>query len=54
MHTLLLSLYFTGYATLFLAENLAPLGAVATLERVQFGLVVLFVYGLGDLSVEEW
>ncbi len=41
MHTLLLSLYFTGYATLFLVENLAPLGAVAALERIQFGLVVL-------------
>lgn len=41
MHTLLLSLYFGGYAALFLAENLAPLGAVATLERVQFGLVIL-------------
>lgn len=41
MHTVLLSTYFGGYAILFVSENLAPLGAVAALERVQFILIVL-------------
>ncbi len=41
IHTVLLSLYFSGYAVLFFAENLAPLGGVQTMERVQFSLVVL-------------
>ncbi|HEY3936533.1 MAG TPA: hypothetical protein VGL97_03845 [Bryobacteraceae bacterium] len=41
LHTTLLSLYFGGYAILFFAENLAPLGAMAVLEHLQFILVVL-------------
>jgi hypothetical protein len=42
IHTVLLSGYFSSYAVLFFAENLAPLGAIASFERVQFTLVVLF------------
>jgi hypothetical protein len=45
LHTVLLSIYFGGYAVLFVAENLAPLGAVVTLERIQFVLVV-FLYAI--------
>jgi len=41
LHTVLLSAYFGSYALLFFAENLAPLGAMASLERLQFSLVVL-------------
>ncbi len=41
MHTLLLTFYFSAYAVLFFAENLAPLGAIASLERFQSALVVV-------------
>lgn len=41
MHTVLLSAYFGSYALLFFIENLAPLGAIASIERSQFTLVVL-------------
>lgn len=41
IHTVLLSVYFSGYAVLFIAENLAPLGAVASVERIQLLLVVV-------------
>jgi hypothetical protein len=41
LHITLLSLYFGGYAVLFFAENLAPLGAMAFLEHLQFIFVVL-------------
>jgi hypothetical protein len=41
IHTVLLSAYFCSYAVLFFAENLAPLGTIASLERLQFALVVL-------------
>jgi hypothetical protein len=41
LHTILLSLYFGGYAALFFLENLVPLGSVQTAERLQFSLVVL-------------
>lgn len=51
IHTVLLSAYFSGYAVLFVAENLAPLGAAATVERSQFGLVVaLYVIWAISLS----
>lgn len=40
VHTILLTLYFGGYAALFFVENLASLGAVVLAERLQFGLVV--------------
>jgi hypothetical protein len=39
LHTILLSLYFAGYSTLFFAENLASLGSVVVVERLQFVLV---------------
>ncbi len=41
LHTVLLSIYFSGYGILFAAENLARLGSVAALERIQVMLVVL-------------
>lgn len=41
LHTTLLSLYFGGYAVLFFAENLAPLGAITFLEHLQFIVIVL-------------
>jgi hypothetical protein len=41
LHTILLSLYFAGYAGLFFAENLAPLGSAVFFERVQFVLVAV-------------
>ncbi|MBV9407119.1 MAG: hypothetical protein JO211_17355 [Acidobacteriaceae bacterium] len=40
LHTLLLSLYFSGYSVLFMAENLAPLGGVVLMERAAFVLIV--------------
>lgn len=49
VHTILLSLYFSGYAVLFFAENLAPLGAAAIVERLQFSLVVL-LYGVWAIA----
>jgi hypothetical protein len=45
LHTTLLSLYFGGYAILFFAENLAPLGAVAFLEHLQF-IVIALLYAV--------
>lgn len=41
LHTILLSLYFGGYAALFLAENVTALGGAAMFERVQFVLIIL-------------
>ena len=41
LHTTLLSIYFSGYAVLFLVENLTSLGSAQTFERVQFFLIVL-------------
>jgi hypothetical protein len=41
IHTILLSLYFGGYAALFFAENLASLGSIVSAERLQFALVVV-------------
>jgi hypothetical protein len=41
LHFLLLSAYFSAHGALFFAENLAPLGAVATLEHLQLALVVI-------------
>ncbi len=52
IHTILLSLYFSGYAVLFFAENLAPLGAVALLEQLQFVLIVL-LYGLWAICLSR-
>jgi hypothetical protein len=40
LHTILLSLYFSGYAALFFAENLMSLGSAVLVERLQFILVV--------------
>jgi hypothetical protein len=57
IHTALLSIYFGGYAMLFVAENLAALGAVVTLERIQFILVVLlyavWTFGLSKSGEES-
>jgi len=52
LHTVLLSIYFSGYAVLFVAENLAALGAVLTLERIQFVLVVL-LYAIWVASLSK-
>lgn len=41
LHTILLSLYFGGYGAMFFAENLAALGGVEIVERLQFSFVVL-------------
>lgn len=41
LHTILLSLYFGGYAALFLVENLTVLGGAALFERAQFVLIVV-------------
>lgn len=41
LHIAFLSAYFCSYALLFFAENLAPLGAIASIERSQFIVVVL-------------
>jgi hypothetical protein len=41
LHTILLSLYFGGYALLFFAENLASLGSVVFVERLQFALIII-------------
>lgn len=41
VHVLFLIVYFTGYGALFFAENVAPLGAIVALERVQLSLVVV-------------
>jgi hypothetical protein len=40
LHTILLSLYFGGYAALFFTENLTSLGSALLVERLQFALVV--------------
>jgi hypothetical protein len=40
VHTILLSLYFSGYATLFFIENLASLGSVVLAERLEYVLIV--------------
>jgi predicted outer membrane repeat protein len=40
VHTLLLSLYFGGYATLFFIENLTSLGSAIYAERLEFLLVI--------------
>ena len=40
VHTFLLSLYFGGYAALFLIENLTSLGAAIFAERLEFLLVI--------------
>jgi hypothetical protein len=60
IHIVLLSIYFGGYAVLFVGENLAALGALVTLERIQFILVVIlyavWVFGLsrGGEDSEPW
>jgi len=41
LHTILLSVYFGGYAALFFAENLTSLGSAVFVERLQFVLVVV-------------
>lgn len=41
IHTMLLSLYFAGYGAMFFAENLAPLGSIVFVERLQFFLVAV-------------
>lgn len=41
LHTMLLTCYFGGYGVLFFAENLAQLGAVAVVERLQLSFVVV-------------
>jgi len=41
LHTILLSLYFAGYAGLFFVENLAPLGSAVFFERLQFVLIIV-------------
>jgi hypothetical protein len=40
LHTILLSLYFGGYAALFFVENLASLGSVVVAERLEFILII--------------
>lgn len=45
LHTILLSAYFGGYAALFVAENLTPLGGAVIVERAQFVLVALLYAG---------
>jgi hypothetical protein len=40
VHTILLSLYFGGYAALFFVENLASLGSVVIAERLESILIV--------------
>jgi hypothetical protein len=45
LHTTILSLYFSSYAALFFLENLASLGSIQMLERIQFSFVVL-LYGV--------
>lgn len=41
LNTVLLTIYFGGYAVLFMLENLAPLGGAAIAEQAQFVLVIL-------------
>lgn len=41
VHTILLSLYFGGWACLFFVENLTVLGGAAIAERTQFVLIAL-------------
>lgn len=43
LHTVLLTIYFGGYGSLFFIENLFKLGSAQVIERVQFSLVV-FTY----------
>jgi hypothetical protein len=40
VHTILLSLYFGGYAALFFVENLASLGSVVIAERLESILII--------------
>ena len=60
LHTILLSVYFGGYAALFFAENLVPLGSAVFVERLQFVLVVVlysvWAVGLskGGETSEPW
>ncbi len=41
LHTVLLTIYFAGYAVLFLTENLTTLGGAAIAERAQLALTLL-------------
>jgi hypothetical protein len=51
LHTVLLSILFSGYSALFFCENTAPLGAFQVMERAQFCLVVvLYVIWAACLS----
>jgi len=52
MHTILLMFYFGGYGALFFAENLAPLGAIVLIERLQFILVV-FLYAIWAIFLSK-
>ena len=52
MHTMLLSAYFSGYAVLFFAENLASLGAIRVVEHLQFALVVV-LYALWTMGLSK-
>lgn len=52
LHTILLTLYFGGYAVLFLAENLTALGHAVLLERAQF-LVVVLVYAIWAIGISQ-
>jgi hypothetical protein len=50
-HALLLSFYFGAYAIYFIAENLAPLGGIAALERIKSAFVIaLYVSWICALS----
>ena len=52
LHTVLLSAYFGSYALLFFAENMAPLGAIASIERFQFSLVTI-LYAVWAISLSS-
>ncbi len=52
LHTVLLSIYFSGYGILFAAENLARLGSVAILERIQV-MLVLLLYGAWAVGLSK-
>ena len=52
VHTILLSLYFGGYAALFFIENLTPLGSAIFAERLEFVLIIA-LYSSWAISLSQ-
>lgn len=52
LNTVLLTIYFGGYAVLFMLENLTPLGGAAVAEQAQFVLVIL-VYAAWTAGISK-